>query len=203
MDITDLHLPSSFGYTHYLCVCGLGSPQHFRDSTGQVLGSTQQLLPISSFIIHERCQQFNTLWHLCQVGGDCGDSTAHRCVVRLCRITWEQHRRMDGLMGKTGRQTDGTNSVPHGFMSKARIQIWNTKSSQSCEKVSPAIPESEGALTLGQVASYRAMIILHIHFAQLCLCSCMSSQTLPKHTSPTHASAKKVWVCPEDWESTR
>lgn len=45
----------------YLCVCRLGSLQHVRDSASQVLGSTQKMLPISSFIIHECSQQFDTL----------------------------------------------------------------------------------------------------------------------------------------------
>lgn len=45
----------------YLCVCRLGGLQHVGDSTGQVLGSTKKLLPISSFIVHECCQQFDTL----------------------------------------------------------------------------------------------------------------------------------------------
>lgn len=68
----------------------LGRFQEIRDCPGQVLGGLQELAPVAPLILHERRQQLDPLGHLCQVGGDGGDSTAHGRVVRLGRVAGSQ-----------------------------------------------------------------------------------------------------------------
>lgn len=88
--IIDLHTCYRDTYSDgtYLCAGGLGCLQQVRYGSCQVLGCMEKLSSVASLVLHQSRQKLHPAGHLRQVRTNGCDCAAHRCVIRVCGITY-------------------------------------------------------------------------------------------------------------------